>query len=114
MMKKRARIQRWIRSQTRSSHAQGAKAWRPSFVTSTTTTLISPGTFARPARGTGPPAGPSAMCPSALAAGKPSRRSGAYRRMAACLTHPPWVSKGWRSGERRSTAVLGISFRRRG
>ncbi|KAL0310628.1 UNVERIFIED_CONTAM: Dof zinc finger protein DOF1.5 [Sesamum angustifolium] len=67
--------------------------------------------FCKAARGTGPPAGPSAMCPSVPAAARPSPLAEACRR-AAYLTLPagysnwnstrPWTRNGkWRNGDFR-------------
>lgn len=116
-------IKRWIKGPTRSFHVPGAKAWRPNFVTSITTTLTSLDTFVRAARGIGPPAEPFAMCLSAPAAVKRSHLAGRdYRRRSqrvACLTLlvgcSSWIStRWWESGKRRSTEVSGIFFKARG
>lgn len=118
MIGKAREIGRVRRGRTRSYHARGARARRRSFVTSTTIMLISPGTSAGAARGTGPPAAPSATSRSAPAAGKISRRAGSCcRRDPRAMRRREgsgWTSTVWRSGGgRRKTAVM-RRFRPRG
>lgn len=117
MKNQRKPITLWKRGQIRSFHARGAKAWKPSFVTSTITMLISLDTSVRAARGTGQPVELSAMCLSVQVAGKLSLLAGRVYRRAACLMHQAfnsWISTEWRGGKWRGTVVLGIFFRPRG
>jgi hypothetical protein len=82
------KIQPLTRDQRRSYLALDVRAWRPSFVTSTTTMLTSQDISVRAARGTGRQVGPYEMFLWVPAAGKLSHLAGlvlTVTRRVACM-----------------------------
>ena len=116
---KAKKIQPLTRGQRRSYNALDARAWRPSFVTSTTTMLTSQDISVRAARDTGRQVGPYEMFLLEPAAGKLSLLARVVLvgiQRSACMmalvryTNSSQMELFWRSGTWQQPMAVSVKF----